>query len=97
VQLKADWAPCDERECARRLVDLAVVRACALLAHATFLESKRVAPPRRVRAQTSVLLDAGAGAAWNYVEAGTGQRLGRSEGLGVRKCMSKPKSPSPAP
>jgi len=31
----------------------------------------------------SVLLDAGAGAAWRYTEAGTGQVLGRSEGLGV--------------
>ncbi len=31
----------------------------------------------------SVLLDAGAGAAWTYTEAGTGQVLGRSEGLGV--------------
>ena len=31
----------------------------------------------------SVLLDAGAGAAWNYTESGSGQVLGRSEGLGV--------------
>ena len=31
----------------------------------------------------SVLLDAGAGTAWRYTEAGTGQVLGRSEGLGV--------------
>jgi len=31
----------------------------------------------------SVLLDAGAGAAWKYTEAGTGLVLGRSEGLGV--------------
>lgn len=31
----------------------------------------------------SVLLDAGAGGAWSYTEAGTGLRLGRSEGLGV--------------
>ena len=31
----------------------------------------------------SVLLDAGAGAAWRYTEAGTGQVLSRSEGLGV--------------
>jgi hypothetical protein len=31
----------------------------------------------------SVLLDAGAGAAWHYTEAGSGQVLGRSEGLGV--------------
>lgn len=42
----------------------------------------------RARAQidlvlVSVLLDAGAGPAWTYAEAGTGQRLGRSEGLGV--------------
>ncbi|HLL20181.1 MAG TPA: DUF1688 family protein, partial [Rubrivivax sp.] len=32
---------------------------------------------------TSVLLDAGAGAAWRYTEDGTGQQLSRSEGLGV--------------
>ena len=31
----------------------------------------------------SVLLDAGAGPAWRYLEPGTGQALGRSEGLGV--------------
>ncbi len=31
----------------------------------------------------SVLLDAGAGGAWTYTEAGTGLQLGRSEGLGV--------------
>ena len=31
----------------------------------------------------SVLLDAGAGAAWRYRDAGTGQVLARSEGLGV--------------
>jgi len=31
----------------------------------------------------SVLLDAGAGAAWQYTEPGTGQVLSRSEGLGV--------------
>ena len=32
---------------------------------------------------TSVLLDAGAGAGWRYVEAGTGQTFTRSEGLAV--------------
>lgn len=32
---------------------------------------------------TSVLLDAGAGDAWKYKEAGTGLEAGRSEGLGV--------------
>jgi hypothetical protein len=32
---------------------------------------------------TSVLLDAGAGAAWTYKEASTGQTFSRSEGLGV--------------
>jgi hypothetical protein len=34
-------------------------------------------------ALVSVLLDAGAGPAWRYREAGTGLTLGRSEGLGV--------------
>lgn len=42
----------------------------------------------RARAQIeltiiSVLLDAGAGPDWSYVEASTGQRFSRSEGLGV--------------
>ncbi|WMS43053.1 URC4/urg3 family protein [Acuticoccus sp. MNP-M23] len=32
---------------------------------------------------TSVLLDAGAGPRWEYHEAATGQRIGRSEGLGL--------------
>ncbi len=49
----------DDRELARRLVDLVVV---------------------------SVLLDAGAGDRWRYTEEGTGQTLGRSEGLGVSAC-----------
>lgn len=35
----------------------------------------------------SVLLDAGAGDRWRYTEEGTGQVLGRSEGLGVRACV----------
>ena len=44
--------------------------------------------PERARirfdlAVTSVLLDAGAGAAWWWREPGTGRRLARSEGLGV--------------
>jgi len=34
-------------------------------------------------AVVSVLLDAGAGAAWRYLEVATGQRFARSEGLGV--------------
>ena len=45
-------------------------------------------PAERARAQidlavVSVLLDAGAGPAWGYVEAGSGERYTRSEGLGV--------------
>jgi hypothetical protein len=45
-------------------------------------------PAERARAQidltvVSVLLDAGAGAAWGYVERESGQRYTRSEGLGV--------------
>jgi len=44
--------------------------------------------PARARAMidvavVSVLLDAGAGADWYYLEAATGQRFSRSEGLGV--------------
>ena len=47
-----------------------------------------VAPERRPRIRTelcivSVLLDAGAGPAWCFHDEATGQRLNRSEGLGV--------------
>ncbi|SFM64803.1 URC4/urg3 family protein [Variovorax sp. OV329] len=47
-----------------------------------------VTPRERARVQidlavVSVLLDAGAGATWHYVETATGQRLARSEGLAV--------------
>lgn len=44
------------------------------------LEQARIATELTV---LSVLLDAGAGSAWRYVEAGTGLQLARSEGLGV--------------
>lgn len=50
------------------------------------LAGRSAADAARVRFDltvVSVLLDAGAGAAWQYTEAGTGQVLGRSEGLGV--------------
>src|SRR6478736_3984968 len=45
-------------------------------------------PEDRARAEfdlaiTSVLLDAGAGAAWRYRDAATGQGIGRSEGLAI--------------
>ncbi|OOG57605.1 URC4/urg3 family protein [Polaromonas sp. C04] len=48
----------------------------------------KVSPPRRARAQidlavVSVLLDAGAGPDWHYLDPRSGQRLTRSEGLGV--------------
>ncbi|AKK25541.1 URC4/urg3 family protein [Mycobacterium sp. EPa45] len=48
-------------------------------------ELLRDADPRAMVDLTvvSVLLDAGAGSAWSYVEPQTGLRLGRSEGLGV--------------
>lgn len=47
-----------------------------------------VSPNERARAHidlavVSVLLDAGAGTQWHYVETATGQRLARSEGLAV--------------
>ena len=49
---------------------------------------KGIDAPERARirfdlAVTSVLLDAGAGAAWRWKEPGTGLQLARSEGLGV--------------
>jgi hypothetical protein len=52
----------------------------ALLAGRSPAEAARVRFDLTV---VSVLLDAGAGPAWRYTEAGTGQVLGRSEGLGV--------------
>ena len=47
-----------------------------------------ISPNERARAHidlavVSVLLDAGAGTQWHYVETATGQRLARSEGLAV--------------
>ena len=50
------------------------------------LQGRSAAEAARVRFDltvVSVLLDAGAGAAWTYTEPGTGQTLQRSEGLGV--------------
>jgi hypothetical protein len=49
---------------------------------------RRLSPDERVRAKldlavVSVLLDAGAGPGWRYVEAETGQQHARSEGLAV--------------
>ena len=52
----------------------------ALLAHHSPADAARARFDLTV---VSVLLDAGAGAAWTYTEAGTGQVLSRSEGLGV--------------
>ena len=52
----------------------------------TLLAGRSVADAARVRFDltvVSVLLDAGAGAAWKYTEEGTGQVLVRSEGLAV--------------
>jgi hypothetical protein len=51
-------------------------------------ELGKVSVAKRARAHidlaiVSVLLDAGAGADWSYLDARTGQRLNRSEGLGV--------------
>lgn len=50
------------------------------------LQGRSAADAARVRFDltvVSVLLDAGAGAAWTFTEPGTGQALQRSEGLGV--------------
>ena len=56
----------------------------AELDRALFGRSARDAALARIDlAIVSVLLDAGAGAAWSYRERETGERYGRSEGLGV--------------
>jgi Protein of unknown function (DUF1688) len=47
------------------------------------LPREEVARRRMDLAVVSVLLDAGAGAAWSYREPGTGETYARSEGLGV--------------
>ena len=52
----------------------------------TLLAGRSVADVARARFDLtviSVLLDAGAGPSWTYTEAGSGQKLQRSEGLGV--------------
>ena len=54
-----------------------------LAASLAALEPAEVAPLRVELCVVSVLLDAGAGAAWSYREPGTGAVLGRSEGLAV--------------
>jgi hypothetical protein len=51
-------------------------------------ELGKVSPPKRARAQidlalVSVLLDAGAGPEWRYLDSRCGQEYARSEGLGV--------------
>lgn len=55
----------------------------ALAATLGNLSEEEVARIRVDLCVVSVLLDAGAGAAWRYREAGTGQVLARSEGLAV--------------
>jgi hypothetical protein len=52
------------------------------------LQQRLGSPRERARALTdlivtSVLLDAGAGSSWSYTEAGSGLRVGRSEGLAL--------------
>lgn len=47
------------------------------------LSAEEIARRRMDLAVVSVLLDAGAGAAWSYREPGTGETYARSEGLGV--------------
>ncbi len=47
------------------------------------LPAEEIARRRMDLAVVSVLLDAGAGAAWSYREPGTGETYARSEGLGV--------------
>ncbi|MET0204945.1 MAG: URC4/urg3 family protein [Casimicrobiaceae bacterium] len=60
-----------------------VDRAAALTRALAGRDAAACARARVDLAVVSVLLDAGAGAAWRYVEAQTGQPFTRSEGLGV--------------
>jgi hypothetical protein len=58
-------------------------RWAALASRMAALPKDEVARRRIDLAVVSVLLDAGAGAAWSYLEHGTGETYARSEGLGV--------------
>lgn len=58
-------------------------RWAALSSRLSSLPKEEVARRRIDLAVVSVLLDAGAGAAWSYREPGTGETYARSEGLGV--------------
>ncbi|MGZ3342318.1 MAG: URC4/urg3 family protein [Reyranella sp.] len=58
-------------------------RWAALAERLAGLPKEEIARRRMDLAVVSVLLDAGAGAAWSYREPGTGETYARSEGLGV--------------
>jgi len=58
-------------------------RWAALAERLDGLPKEEIARRRMDLAVVSVLLDAGAGAAWSYREPGTGETYARSEGLGV--------------
>ncbi|MGZ5913078.1 MAG: URC4/urg3 family protein [Reyranella sp.] len=58
-------------------------RWAALAERLVALPKEEIARRRMDLAVVSVLLDAGAGAAWSYREPGTGETYARSEGLGV--------------
>src|SRR5947199_5222608 len=58
-------------------------RWAALARQVAGLPQEEIARRRIDLAVVSVLLDAGAGPAWSYREAGTGEIYARSEGLGV--------------
>jgi hypothetical protein len=58
-------------------------RSSALAERLTHLPPEEIARRRMDLAVVSVLLDAGAGAAWSFCEPGTGETYARSEGLGV--------------
>ena len=60
-----------------------VDRRAELDAHLAGRSAVAAARARIDLALVSVLLDAGAGPGWSYLEGQTGQRLARSEGLGV--------------
>jgi len=58
-------------------------RWAAIADRVTWLDAAARARAEFDLAITSVLLDAGAGPAWRYHDAATGQRVGRSEGLAL--------------
>ena len=91
-QMKTEWAPCDAREAARRLVDLAVVRprACVVCAaggaEARWRLRRRVCFWTRARAPRGGSLNRARGRCWGGRRASVYVRAMRGGGGGGGDC-----------